>query len=203
MNEPATGYIYPGLRLVDSAERRKLMGQHPLHIWFTGLSGSGKSTAGAHLELLLHRAGVHTSLLDGDTLRGGICRGLGFSKEDRDENIRRVAETARLLLDNGLVVISTFISPLEEQREMVKRICEPYYTYVAYMDCPLEVCEHRDPKGLYKKARRGEIRDFTGISSPYEVPGSPDIRLKSGTQAPEEIAALVFNEVFPLIKRSS
>jgi adenylyl-sulfate kinase len=202
MNDFANNHIYPGIRLVNSSERRKLMNQHPIHIWFTGLSGSGKSTAGAYLELLLHRAGIHTSLLDGDTLRGGICRGLGFSKQDRDENIRRAAETARLLLDNGLVVISTFISPLEDQRQMVKRICEPFSTFIAYMDCPLEVCENRDPKGLYQKARQGEIPEFTGVSSPYEIPPAPDMRLQSGTMASENLAEELFHRVYPLIKHA-
>lgn len=150
-------------------------------MWFTGLSGSGKSTIATALHASLLSKGVRTYMLDGDVLRTGLCSDLGFSAEDRKENIRRIAEVARLLADAGLVVLVSAISPFEVDRERAKEIHARagLRFFEVYMDTPLSVCESRDPKGLYKKARAGQIPQFTGIDSPYEAPKNPDLRLKS------------------------
>lgn len=162
---------------VTRAEREQLHGHQGVVLWFTGLSGSGKSTVAGALEQALHQLGVSTYLLDGDNVRHGLCRDLGFSDDDRKENIRRVGEVAQLMVDAGLIVLSAFISPHREERQMVRdRVGEGRFIEV-FVDTPLAICEARDPKGLYKKARAGELRNFTGIDAAYEAPERPEIHL--------------------------
>ncbi|WP_288444509.1 adenylyl-sulfate kinase [uncultured Pantoea sp.] len=162
---------------VTRAEREQQHGHRGVVLWFTGLSGSGKSTVAGALEQALHRLGVSTYLLDGDNVRHGLCRDLGFSDDDRKENIRRVGEVAKLMVDAGLVVLTAFISPHRAERQMVRDLLGDGQFIEVFVDTPLAVCEARDPKGLYKKARAGELRNFTGIDSVYEVPDAPEIQL--------------------------
>lgn len=164
---------------VTCDERSELKGHKPALLWFTGLSGSGKSTIAGALETALASRNAHTYLLDGDNVRFGLCKDLGFSDEDRQENIRRIGEVAKLMVDAGLLVLSAFISPHEAEREGVKALFKAGTCLEVFIDTPLEVCEQRDPKGLYKKARAGEIKSFTGIDSAYEAPRQPDIHLKT------------------------
>ncbi|MGK3127104.1 adenylyl-sulfate kinase [Candidatus Pantoea formicae] len=162
---------------VTREEREQQHGHQGVVLWFTGLSGSGKSTVAGALEQALHRAGVSTYLLDGDNVRHGLCRDLGFSDDDRKENIRRVGEVAKLMVDAGLVVLTAFISPHRAERQMVRDLLGTGQFVEVFVDTPLAVCEARDPKGLYKKARAGELRNFTGIDSVYEAPDAPEIHL--------------------------
>lgn len=162
---------------VTREQREQLRGHRGAVLWFTGLSGSGKSTVAGALEQALHARGVATYLLDGDNVRHGLCRDLGFSDHDRRENIRRVGEVARLMVDAGLVVLSAFISPHRAERQMVREVVGEGRFLEIYVDTPLAVCEARDPKGLYRKARAGELRNFTGIDSAYEAPLAPDLHL--------------------------
>ncbi|MEH2922457.1 adenylyl-sulfate kinase [Samsonia erythrinae] len=162
---------------VTRESREKLHGHQGVVIWFTGLSGSGKSTLAGALEQALHQRGVSTYLLDGDNVRHGLCRDLGFTDDDRRENIRRVGEVAKLMLDAGLVVLTAFISPHRAERKMVQDLLEDGQFIEVFVDTPLATCEARDPKGLYKKARAGELRHFTGIDSVYEAPEAPDLHL--------------------------
>lgn len=164
---------------VDKPMRAKQKKQRPVLLWFTGLSGSGKSTLAGALEYALLDLGYHTYLLDGDNVRHGLCRDLGFSCDDRRENIRRVGEVAKLMSDAGLIVLSAFISPFRQEREEVRALFPVGDFFEVFVDTPLEICEKRDPKGLYKKARSGEIAAFTGISSAYEAPKTPEIHLYS------------------------
>ncbi|MCA0988717.1 adenylyl-sulfate kinase [Guptibacillus algicola] len=157
---------------------RQLLHEHKSYIvWFTGLSGSGKSTIANELEKALHSRGLSTFLLDGDNLRHGLNADLGFQEDDRKENIRRVGEVAKLFVESGTVVLTAFISPYNSDREMVRNLVGADEFIEVYIDCPLEECEKRDPKGLYEKVRTGEIKEFTGISAPYEAPQSPDVTL--------------------------
>ena len=162
---------------VSQKQRSILKQQKPCILWFTGLSGSGKSTVANAVENLLFGMNKHTYLLDGDNVRQGLNKGLGFSEADRVENIRRVGEVANLFCDAGLIVVTAFISPFEKDREMVRSMAMQGQFVEVFIDAPLSVCEQRDPKGLYKKARAGEIKDFTGIDSPYDVPLSPEIHV--------------------------
>ncbi|HBE9082088.1 MULTISPECIES: adenylyl-sulfate kinase [Serratia] len=162
---------------VTRAEREAANDHQGVVLWFTGLSGSGKSTVAGALEQALHQLGVSTYLLDGDNVRHGLCRDLGFSDDDRRENIRRVGEVAKLMVDAGLVVLTAFISPHRAERQMVREMLAEGQFIEVFVDTPLAICEARDPKGLYKKARAGELRNFTGIDSVYEAPERPDIRL--------------------------
>ena len=148
-------------------------------IWFTGLSGSGKSTLANELEYQLNLKNIHTYLLDGDNIRHGLNKNLDFSEEGRKENIRRVGEVAKFFVDAGIIVITAFISPFKDDREQVRNLLEKDEFIEVYVECNLQTCEKRDPKGLYKKARLGEIKDFTGISSPYEVPLFPELKLEN------------------------
>ena len=158
-------------------DRSSIKYQHPLVVWFTGLSGSGKSTLANALEFELHRHGRHTYLLDGDNLRHGLNKDLGFTEQDRTENIRRIGEVARLMVDAGLIVIAAFISPYRRDRQMLRKLVAPGEFLEVYVNTPIEVCEQRDPKGLYKLARSGSIRNFTGIDAPYEKPVDPCVRV--------------------------
>lgn len=171
---------------------RTLINKHkPCLIWFTGLSGSGKSTIANLLEKELHKQQIHTYTLDGDNLRRGLNKDLLFTKEDRVENLRRTAEVAKLFIDAGLVVIAAFISPYNKIREDIKTIVGSDYYIEVFVNTPLEVCEQRDIKGLYKKARAGEIKNFTGISSPFETPVNPTIEIETLKESPEEAVAKI------------
>ena len=165
---------------VDQQSRSEQKSQQPLVIWFTGLSASGKSTIAGALEQILTRQGYHTYLLDGDNVRHGLCKDLGFSDEDRKENIRRVGEVAKLGVDAGLIILAAFISPFRSDRRIVRDILPEGQFVEVFVDAPLELCKQRDPKGLYQKAERGEIKQFTGIDSPYEIPQSPEVTLNAG-----------------------
>lgn len=162
---------------VDVSARASTKGQRPLAIWLTGLSGAGKSTIANALELALVELGRHTYLLDGDNIRMGLCRDLGFSDADREENIRRIAEVARLFVDAGLIVITAFISPFQRDRAKAREVIGDEAFIEIFVDTPLAECERRDPKGLYCKARSGLIKNFTGIDSAYEPPVKPQIRI--------------------------
>jgi len=178
---------------VDKAARAAMKGQTPGVLWFTGLSGSGKSTIANLVERRLHAAGKHTYMLDGDNVRHGLNRDLGFTEEDRVENIRRVAEVARLMADAGLIVLVSFISPFRSERRMARDLMEVGEFHEVFVDTPLEICEQRDPKGLYKKARAGQIANFTGIDSPYEAPESPELRLDTTTLSAEDCAERILD----------
>lgn len=162
---------------VTREEREQQHGHKGAVLWFTGLSGSGKSTVAGALEQALHALGVSTYLLDGDNVRHGLCRDLGFSDDDRRENIRRVGEVAKLMVDAGLVVLTAFISPHRDERDMVRELLGKDQFIEVFVDTPLAICETRDPKGLYKKARAGELKNFTGIDSDYQSPQAPDVHL--------------------------
>jgi adenylylsulfate kinase len=195
---------------VRREDRERLNGHRGCVVWFTGLSGSGKSTVANLVERLLHERGAHTFLLDGDNIRHGLNAtpqlladrgeayaqrfGLGFSAEDREENIRRIGCVAELFTTAGIIVLTAFVSPYRRDRELARRLVEqsgPGDFVEVYVDAPLEVCESRDPKGLYKKARAGEIKNFTGISDPYEAPLQAELHLQAGSTAPDALAAQV------------
>ncbi|MGX1099421.1 sulfate adenylyltransferase subunit CysN [Amorphus sp. MBR-141] len=176
---------------VDKRARAALKGQKPAILWFTGLSGAGKSTIANLVEKKLAASGRHTYLLDGDNVRHGLNRDLGFTEADRVENIRRVAETAKLFLDAGLIVLVSFISPFRAERRLARELVDDGEFIEIHVDTPIEVAEARDPKGLYKKARAGQIANFTGIDSPYEAPEHPELRLDASTLAPEDLADAV------------
>lgn len=162
---------------VTSTQRAGLKGQRPCVIWLTGLPGAGKTTVANSLEVRLNGMGHHTMLLDGDNVRHGLNRDLGFSEADRIENIRRIGEVAKLMVDAGLIVITAFISPFQTDRDTVRALLAPGNFFEVHISTPLATCEQRDPKGLYAKARCGEIPNFTGINSPYEEPHAPELRL--------------------------
>jgi len=160
---------------INRADRERLYEHRAACIWFTGLSGSGKSTIAREVEKILYERGVHSYVLDGDNVRHGLNKDLGFSPEDRNENIRRIGEVAKLFVDAGLIVMTAFISPYRADRNSVRALMQNGDFIEVYVKCDLEVCEQRDPKGLYKKARAGEIKEFTGISAPYEEPLEPEL----------------------------
>ena len=162
---------------VVRSQRADSKKQKPCLIWFTGLSGSGKSTIANALDLALHNRGYHTFLMDGDNVRHGLCKDLAFSDHDREENIRRVGEVCKLFADAGLIVMSAFISPFTSDRRLVRKLFPAGEFIEVFMNTPIETCESRDPKGLYQKARSGQIKDFTGIDSPYELPPHPELCL--------------------------
>lgn len=180
---------------VDKTARASLKHQQPCCLWLTGLSGSGKSTVASLLEKRLNAAGRHTYTLDGDNVRHGLNRDLGFTDADRVENIRRVGEVARLFVDAGLIVLVSFISPFRAERQMARELLNPAEFLEIFVDTPIEICERRDPKGLYKKARAGALKNFTGIDSPYEPPERPEIHLKGGEAAPETLVEQVLGEL--------
>ena len=171
--------------------------QKPAVLWLTGLSGSGKSTIANMVEKQLARMNRHTFLLDGDNVRHGLNKDLGFTEADRVENIRRVGEVAKLMTDAGLIVITAFISPFRSERDMVRSMMQPGEFVEVFVDTPLEVAEQRDVKGLYAKARAGQLKNFTGIDSPYEHPESPELRIDTSQVSPEEAAAMIIARLIP------
>ncbi len=176
---------------VDREARASAHGHRGAVLWFTGLSGSGKSTIAHRVESMLVDRGVFAYVLDGDNIRHGLNSDLGFSPEEREENIRRIGEVARLFADAGAVVLSAFISPYRRDRDRVRALLGPGEFVEVYVDTPLEICEARDPKGLYKKARSGEISNFTGIDAPYEAPESPEVHLKTTKLTVDQAAVTV------------
>ncbi len=174
--------IVPHTFNIQRGDRENLKGHKSLVVWFTGLSGSGKSTLANRVEKKLFDLGIHTFSLDGDNIRKGLNKNLGFNREDRQENLRRIAEVAKLFVNSGNLVIASFISPLKTDRNFVKQIIGEEDFIEVFVNTPLEICEKRDVKGLYKKARAREIRNFTGIDSPYEKPESPHIEVKTETE---------------------
>ena len=184
---------------VGKEGRERLLNQNACLIWFTGLSGSGKSTLSNLLETELHESGYKTYALDGDNVRHGLCKDLTFTEEDRIENIRRVGEVSKLFIDSGIIVLSSFVSPFEKDRQLVKELVGVKNFIEVFVDCPIEVCEARDVKGLYKKAREGKIKNFTGISSPFEEPENPDLIVKSAQEDPKESLNRLIQLVEPKI----
>jgi adenylylsulfate kinase len=178
---------------VTKEERAALKGQKPCILWFTGLSGSGKSTVANAVESRLIELEKHTYLLDGDNIRMGLNKGLTFSDEDRVENIRRIGEVSKLFVDAGTIVLTAFISPFQKERDVVRDLVGEGEFIEVFIDTPLTICESRDPKGLYEKARKGEIPNFTGISSPYEAPVKPEIHVKTENLSIDESAGQIVN----------
>ena len=177
---------------VTKQERRRRNNHKSTIIWFTGLSGSGKSTIACALEKRLHELSAQTYILDGDNMRYGLNSDLGFTSEDRKENIRRIGEVSKLFVDAGVIVLSSFISPFIEDRGFVRGIVSKDEFIEIYVKCPLEICERRDPKGLYSRARKGEIKHFTGIDSPYEKPVSPEITIDTSlTDVDESVDSII------------
>lgn len=197
MEKKATN-IYPIFdRMMSRDDKEQLLKQRGMMLWFTGLSGSGKSTVAIALERELHSRGLLCRILDGDNIRSGINNNLGFSAEDRVENIRRIAEVGRLFVDTGIITIAAFISPNNQLREMAAEIIGKDDFVEVFVSTPLEECEKRDVKGLYAKARRGEIKNFTGISAPFEAPEHPDITLDTSKLSVEESVKILLDYVLP------
>ncbi len=191
----STNNIFKQNFKVDRFSRAKKLEQSPMVIWFTGLSGSGKSTISDALENMLFEKGFSTYSLDGDNIRFGLCKGLGFSLEERTENIRRIAEVAHLMLDAGLIVLASFISPLKSQRELVREIVGKENFIEVYVSTPLEECEKRDVKGLYKKAKNGEIKNFTGVTSVYESTENPDIKIDTTDLSIDQSVEFIYKKI--------
>lgn len=185
-------------KILQTDKKEVLLKQHGLVVWMVGLSGSGKSTLAKSLEEHLYNKGHYTILLDGDNLRVGLNSNLAFSEEDRKENIRRTAEAAKLFAYNGAVVICSLISPTEEIRQMSREIIGEKY-FELFVEAPLEVCEERDVKGLYAKARRGEIKNFTGIDSPFEAPINPELKINTAENSIEECLQKIINVIDPKV----
>ncbi len=193
--------IHPITDSIISREERELrLGQRGKVLWFTGLSGSGKSTLAIALERQLFDQGYSVIILDGDNIRTGINNNLTFSPDDRIENIRRIAEVAKLFLANGIICIVSFISPTRDMRANAKQIIGPTDFVEVFIDTPIEVCEARDVKGLYKKARAGEIKDFTGVNAPYEIPLQPDVHVHTEETDIEESMAVLYLQILPRIR---
>ena len=193
-------HIYPIFdRMLGRKEKEELLGQRSVMIWFTGLSGSGKSTVAIALERELHRRGLLCRILDGDNIRSGINNNLGFSEADRIENIRRIAEVGKLFIDTGIITIAAFISPNNDIREMASGIIGKDDFLEIFVNTPLEVCEERDVKGLYAKARRGEIKNFTGISAPFEAPEHPALTLDTSKLTLEESVNRLLALILPRV----
>ena len=185
---------------VSCSDRRSLLVQNSFLLWFTGLSGSGKSTIANALEHKLHQEGIKTYALDGDNIRKGINNDLTFSPDDRKENIRRIAEVANLMVDSGVVVLAAFVSPYKKDRENIARIVGNDNFVEIFVNTSLEECERRDVKGLYKKARAGEIKDFTGVNAPYEAPDSPDVEIVTDGLSIEECVLRIYDKIKPKLK---
>ena len=194
-------HIYPIFdKMLTRADKENLLGQRGLMVWFTGLSGSGKSTIAIALERELQKRGLLCRILDGDNIRSGINNNLGFSEEDRIENIRRIAEVGKLFVDTGIITIAAFISPNNALREMAANIIGKNDCMEIYISTPLEECERRDVKGLYAKARRGEIKNFTGISAPFEAPVHPALSIDTSKLSVEESVAELLKLILPKIR---
>ena len=192
--------IYPIRTQVSQQQREELLKQRAKLIWFTGLSGSGKSTLAVQLEAQLFATGYKTYLLDGDNIRTGLNKDLSFTDEGRVENIRRIGEVAKLMLDSGVIVLSAFISPFKSDRDQVKKIVGAGNYIEVFVDTPIEICEQRDVKGLYKRARAGEVKNFTGIDSPYERPENADIAIPTHQMSIDEAVTLLIKLVEPRVK---
>ena len=195
--------IRPHTYRISRVDRRKANKHNSFLIWFTGLSGSGKSTLANNLEQKLHDMGISTYVLDGDNVRNGINKDLSFSPADRTENIRRIAEVANLLIDAGLVVLAAFVSPYKKDRENIKNIVKDINFVEVFVNTSLAECERRDIKGLYKKARAGEIQNMTGISAPYEAPENADVEINTEELSVEEAVAEVLRKIAPKLKRDN
>jgi len=193
--------IIPHDLTISKKDRNKLLGNRSFVIWFTGLSGSGKSTLANETEKILNKKGYLTYILDGDNVRGGLNSNLTFSEEDRKENIRRIGEVAKLMVDAGIIVITAFISPFREDRDAVRKLLDDEEFIEVYLKIPVEKCEERDVKGLYKKARDGEIKDFTGINSPYEIPENPEIIIDTAENSAEGSVNILLNKIEPILKK--
>lgn len=194
-------HIYPIFDSILSREQKeKLLNQKAQVIWLVGLSGSGKSTLARSLENNLHEMGFMTKLLDGDNLRSGINNNLGFSEDDRHENIRRAAEVSKLFAQSGVITICSLISPTEAIRDMAKGIIGEDLFFEVFVHCPIEICEQRDVKGLYAKARRGEVKNFTGIDSPFENPVNPSLEVRTDLHSVEECQKQLLDNIIPKIK---
>ncbi|EGF56139.1 adenylyl-sulfate kinase [Bacteroides fluxus] len=194
--------IYPIFdRMLTRRDKEELLGQHSVMIWFTGLSGSGKSTVAIALERELHKRGLLCRILDGDNIRSGINNNLGFTEADRVENIRRIAEVSKLFIDTGIVTIAAFISPNNDIREMAANIIGPDDFLEVYVSTPIEECERRDVKGLYAKARKGEIKNFTGVSAPFEAPVHPALTLDTSVLSLEESVNKLLELILPRIQK--
>lgn len=188
--------IHPFKPSVSCCDRHLLNGHRSALVWFTGLSGSGKSTLAHAVEAKLYSMGIRSYVLDGDNIRCGINKDLGLSPEDRKENIRRIAEVAKLMVDAGILVFAAFITPYRESRRFVRELMNRYPYYLCYVKCSLETCENRDPKGLYKKARQGEIREMTGLTAPYEVPEKCELVVETDHLTLDESVELVIDKLF-------
>lgn len=195
-----TQYIIRQEFKLSKENRQAIKNHNSFVIWFTGLSGSGKSTLSNEVEQRLHKLNVHTYPLDGDNIRDGINKNLSFSAEDREENIRRVAEITKLFVDAGLVVLGSFISPYRKSRENIREVVGESNFIEVYVNTSLEECERRDVKGLYEKARAGKIPSFTGISSPYEAPENPDVEIDTENMSVEEAAEMVISAISEKLK---
>ena len=194
--------IYPIFdRMLSRQDKEELLKQHSVMIWFTGLSGSGKSTIAIALERELHKRGLLCRILDGDNIRSGINNNLGFTEADRIENIRRIAEVSKLFVDTGIITIAAFISPSNDIREMAANIIGKDDFLEVYISTPIEECERRDVKGLYAKARRGEIKNFTGISAPFEAPAHPALTLDTSALSLEESVNKLLELILPRIQK--
>ncbi len=196
-----TNNIHPIFdRLLQREDREKRLGQKSKVLWLTGLSGSGKSTIAQALERKLYNEGFFAQVLDGDNIRAGINNNLGFSLEDRNENIRRISEIAKLYLNSGVITINSFVSPTIEIRNYAKQIVGASDFIEVFINTPLHICEQRDVKGLYKKARAGEIKNFTGIDSPYEAPTKPDLEVLTENQTVQESVQVIYDYLINIIK---
>jgi len=196
-------HIIPHDHVLSRADRETLLEQRSMLLWFTGLSGSGKSTISTRVAQELHARGFLCYILDGDNVRAGLNSDLDFGEQSRKENIRRIAEVSKLMLDAGVIVLSAFISPFREDRAAARDKAGSERFVEVFVDCPIEECERRDVKGLYKKARAGEISNFTGISSPFETPEHPDVRVESAVESIEQCAERILAHVLPRIHFSA
>ena len=198
----AKSFVIPQIHKTNKEDRNKLTGNRSFVIWFTGLSGSGKSTLANFLEQKLYNKGILTYILDGDNIRTGLNKDLDFSDEGRNENIRRIGEVAKLMTDAGIVVLTAFISPFREDRKTVRELMNKNDFIEMYVKCDLKVCEERDVKGLYSKARAGEIKDFTGIDSPYEEPENPEFVVDTTESSVEESVERIYQYLEARLKNS-
>lgn len=190
-------------QILNRRDKEKFLNQHAKVIWLTGLSGSGKTTIARNIELELNKKGFFTQVLDGDNMRSGLNKNLGFSQADRLENIRRIAEVTSLFLNCGVICINAFITPTHEIRDIIHRIIKKEDIIDIFVNAPVELCEQRDEKGLYEKARKGIIKDFTGVNAPFEPPMNPDIEINTGILSIEESLAKCLEVILPKVTRKS